>query len=278
MIVSQQFRLLNQEGHLASRAFLAGFQEMASIDYDRPGTVYSTLFQLSIALERLMKIVIILDHMAQHNFSTPTDKDLRRLGHSLIELYMATEKIGRRVGVLQGWFQTPAIQTEILSTLSEFARGARYFNIDQLVNGANNIDPLTRWFGVHMKLAKASLSYERKESIMARSRAHCEAFGLFGWEMGPKGQYDLTVDVTYELEVARVTRGHVVWSVIEILKPMYLVMGTLEDALHRAELAKGITPPVVPHMTEFFPFGMTDRSTAIRRKQWTSLFHIGGRV
>lgn len=278
MIVSQQFRLLSQEGHLASRAFLSGFQEMASIDYDRPGTVYSTLFQLSMALERLMKIVIILDHMEHHNFSAPTDKELRKLGHSLTALYSAAETVGGRIGVIEGWFRTPAIQTEILSTLSEFAKGSRYFNINQLVNGAGNIDPLTRWFSVHLKLAKASLSYKRRERMMARSRAHCEAFGRLGWEWGPKGQYDLTVDVTYQLEMARVTRGHVVWSIIEILKPIYLVIEALEGALHKVELAKGITPPVVPHMTEFFPFVMTDRTTAIRSKRWMSLFDIGGRV
>lgn len=277
MIVSQQFRLLSQEGHLASRAFLTGFQDMSAVDYDRPGTVYSALFQLSIALERLMKIVIILDHMAQHDFSTPSDRDLRGLGHSITALYTAVEKAGHRVGVIDGWFQAPAIQTEMLEALSEFAKGARYFNIDQLVSGVANIDPLTRWFGVHMKVAEASLSYKRRASIMARSRAHCEALGLFGWEMGPKGQYDLTIDVTYQLEAARVTRGHVVWTVIEILEPMYRVILALENALHEAELAKGMTTAVVPHMTEFFPFGMTDRAAAIRRKQWTSLFHIGGR-
>ncbi|MFT8737236.1 MAG: hypothetical protein ABF760_07220 [Zymomonas mobilis] len=97
---------------------------MASVDYDCPGTVYSTLFQLSTALKLLMKIVIFLDHMEQHNFSTPSDKQLRTLGHSITSLYAATEEVGRRVGVLDGWFQAPAIQTEMLNALSEFAKGA----------------------------------------------------------------------------------------------------------------------------------------------------------
>lgn len=78
----------------------------------------------------------------------------------------------------------------------------------------------------------------------------------------------------YQLEV---TWGHVVWNVIEILKPMYPVIEALENTLHKAELAKGMTP-VTPYMTEFFPFALTDRTTAIRRKLWTSLFNIMGRI
>ena len=55
MIFSHQFRMMAQEGHLASMSLLGGFESLAKLDYDKPGTVYSTLFQLTIGLGRVDK-------------------------------------------------------------------------------------------------------------------------------------------------------------------------------------------------------------------------------
>jgi hypothetical protein len=151
-------------------------------------------------------------------------------------------------------------------------------NIDQLVSGRDSPDPLTRWFAVHMEIAKDAISYKRRLAIMQRARIHCEARGQLGYERGPNGRWDLTIDVTYQLEVARVSRGHCVWTIIEILKPIYGLIDRLANEVHRLEEQKGIEVPTVPYMTEFFPFCLVDKGEAIRRKAWTTLFHIAGRV
>jgi hypothetical protein len=129
-----------------------------------------------------------------------------------------------------------------------------------------------------MQIADDAVSNNRLNGIMQRARSHCEALGLFGWEMGPKGQWELTIDVTYQLEVARLSRGHCVWTIIEILKPIYRLIDRLANDVHQLEQQKGIEAPTVPYMTEFFPFCLGDKGTAVRRKAWTTLFHIAGRV
>ena len=278
MIASHDFRMMAQEGHLASTSLLAGFESLAKIDYDKPGTVYSTLFQLVTGLERTMKIVIILDYKARNDLANPSDQQLRQLGHSIADLYATLKIMDKNRSVVNGWFEANTKHGELLAALSEFARASRYYNIDQLVGGRGTPDPLTRWFTVHMHIAHAEISSNRLTGIMRRAQTHCETLGLYGWEWGPKGRYDLTVDVTYQLEVARVSRGHCVWTIIEILKPIYNLIDRLTNEVHQLEKQKGIGCPTVPYMTEFFPFCLADKSAAIRRKAWTTLFHIAGRI
>lgn len=96
--------------------------------------------------------------------------------------------------------------------------------------------------------------------------------------MGPRGRYDLTIDVTYQFEVARISRGHCVWTIIEILKPIYGLIDRLTKEVHQLEIAKGVEDPTVPYMIEFFPFCLANKDAAVRRKAWTTLFHIAGRM
>jgi hypothetical protein len=278
MIFSHEFRMMAQEGHLASTSLLAGFEALTKIDYDKPSSVYSTLFHLATGLERMMKIAIILDHKARNELANPSDKQLRALGHSITLLYAALQNAAKPHAITDGWFQADTAQGELLMALSEFSLGSRYYNVDQLVGGRVTLDPLTRWFVVHMRIADDALSYKRRSNIMQRARNHCEALGLLGWEMGPKGQLDLTIDVNYQLEIARVSRGHVVWTIIEVLKPIYRLIDQLASEVHQFERRKKIEAPTVPYMTEFFPFCLADKGTVIRRKAWSTLFLIAGRV
>jgi hypothetical protein len=278
MIFSHEFRMMAQEGHLASTSFLAAFEALAKIDYDKPGTIYSTLFQLATGFERTMKIAFILDHKARNDLANPPNAQLLKFKHSVTALYISLRSAAEARSMADGWFETHTNQRELLTVLSEFSRASRYYNLDQLVSGQETTDPLTRWFAVHMQIAEDALSYRHLSGIMQRAQQHCEALGLLGWEMGPKGQLDLTIDVTYQLGVARVSRGHCVWTVIEILKPIYRLIDRLVDEVHQLEQQNGIETHTVPYMAEFFPFCLVDKDTAIRRKTWTTLFQIGGRV
>jgi hypothetical protein len=278
MIFSHQFRMMAQEGHLASISLLGGFEALAKLDYDKPGTVYSTLFQLATGLERLMKIAFILEHKATNDLTDPSDAQLRTLGHSITDIYVVLQSSARTRSITDGWFEAPTKQGQLLAALADFSCTSRYYNIDQVVGGRDSPDPLTRWFSVHMQIASDCISNNRLNEIMQRARTYCEERGMFGWEMGPTGQWDLTIDVTYQLEIARISRGLCVWTIIEVLKPIYCLIDRLTREVHQLEQQKAIAAPTVPYMTEFFPFCLADKRTAIRRKAWTKLFHIAGRV
>jgi hypothetical protein len=63
---------------------LTYFIEVVSIS---PAVFTQRFFQLATGLERLMKIVFILDHQTKHVLENPADQQLRAFGHSIIDLY-----------------------------------------------------------------------------------------------------------------------------------------------------------------------------------------------
>ena len=190
----------------------------------------------------------------------PVGAHLRQLGHSIIDLYDILRGSAQSCFCTSRWFGAGTIHGDVLAALSEFARTSRYYDIDQLVRGRKSLDPLARWFSVHMQIADNTLSHTRRSRIMQRARSHCETRGLLGWEMGPKRQWDLTIDVTYQLEIARVTRGQCVWVIIKILKPIYQLIQLFSSKVHELEQENGIYSPNVLYMTEFFPFCLTEKT------------------
>lgn len=87
-MLGRQFGLLLQEGHLTRSSLMSGFGFLNRADYqEKKGDYYSAFFQLSIGVERIIKIAYILNFKLENNMRLPTDKELRRLGHKLKEGY-----------------------------------------------------------------------------------------------------------------------------------------------------------------------------------------------
>lgn len=277
MIYSQKFRLLAQEGHLAANALLSGFEGLAKSDHYKSGTIYSSLFNLTIGLERMMKITFIVHYMAENELLVPEDKELRKFSHSTINLYEKLHEIGKERGILNGWYSEGDLHYEFLMLLSKFGSTARYHNLDQITNGRPSEDPLIAWFNMHMRIARNHLSGQKLVAINDQAIMHCDNNHLYGYTMGMGGQYELMVDIVGQVEMTRLTRGHCVWTLIEIIKPLYRLISRLCAEVHAMEIEKELQQPVVPHLEELFPFGLTSKKDAIRRKAWTSVFEMGGR-
>lgn len=269
--------MLAQEGHLASNALLSGFEGIAKSDHFRPGTIYSALFNLAIGLERMMKLAFVVQHMVENDLAAPNDKQLRAFNHSAIKLYAELREIGEARGIIDGWQSEGGLHFDLLSLLSDFAVSSRYHNLDQIVQGKATDDPLIAWFNLHMRIARKYLPSRKLVAINEWAIAHCDEHQLYGYDMGMRGEYELMIDIIGQVEMARLSRGHCVWTIIEIIKPLYCLIGRVCADDHAMEIEKGLQQPVVPHLAEFFPFGLTFKQTAIRRKAWTSLFEIAGR-
>lgn len=274
---SHRFRMMAQEGHLASSSLLAGLEGLAKSDHYQPGTIYSVLFNLSIGLERMMKIAVVTHHMSTHNLEAPTDQTLRSFGHSLLELYKFLKGLGEGYGVESGWYDEKSMHYDVLVILSEFALSSRYHNLDRIVEGRSSSDPLSSWFDIHLRIAEETISYRRRSAINERAIAHCDRNNIHGFAMGMRGEYELMVNIVYQLEVTKLSRGYLVWTILEVMKPIYRLLCSFCSDAHAIETAKGLREPIVPHLDELFPYGLTTKSDAIRRKAWTTLFYMGGR-
>lgn len=85
--------LLQQEGHLFHSCLTVGLTALMTANLDRKGDFYSAFFQLSIGLERAMKVVIIIEHMATNQLKAPTKSQIQSYGHDLIQLSYCISRI-----------------------------------------------------------------------------------------------------------------------------------------------------------------------------------------
>ncbi len=278
LIPTHQYRMLAQEGHLASVTTLTGFEFMLRMDYDRVGTIYSTFFELAAGLERMMKLAVVVDYMVHNALKPPTDKEMRGFGHAISDLYARCKEMSDARGLSKyGWADASSVGGRMLAVLSSFAKSARYYNLDQIVGGRSDRDPLSEWFEVQMAVVHSSLSNQTQENLMVRCREFCERWGMLGYEWGPAGRYELTIDVNWQLAVFKRTRAHCVWVLIETLRPLYELFVRLTAEIEAADAAAGLDRPSVPYMEEFFPFLLVARADALRRRKWRDRYYIAGR-
>ncbi len=86
----KQFTLLAQEAHLTKNMILSGFDLLLKANFfqDKDGYFYSSFFNISIGMERLLKLAVVTHYMLTNNYSTPTIVQLKnKFGHDVKTLY-----------------------------------------------------------------------------------------------------------------------------------------------------------------------------------------------
>lgn len=264
-MLGRQFGLLLQEGHLTRSSLMSGFGFLNRADYqERKGDYYSAFFQLSIGVERIIKIAYILNFKLENDMRLPTDKELRRLGHKLKEGYDVCAGFNKSS---QDFSKVGSLEYDVLSVLSDFADGARYHNLNELSGGRKLDDPLQAWRTVHAKVVEQELSYKKRENIARKVYAHCDKFKIFHYSEIAEGHWVPHVDVMMKECMLAAAKPYCVWLVISLLEPFYELIYDLCSAIHKIEEGSS-----VPAMYEFFPFLLCDKDTVLRRKSWIALY------
>jgi hypothetical protein len=141
------FPILLQEGFLTSTALTMGMTALTSANVGNKGLYYAGFFQCSIGLERLFKLILILDHMARHEMNAPSRITLKSYGHDLVHLLSAIERLAtEQERQALSKIQSDSTKTRIIQFFSDFAKTTRYYNFNSLAgHTTSNIDPLEAW-------------------------------------------------------------------------------------------------------------------------------------
>ncbi|WP_240432742.1 hypothetical protein [Vibrio halioticoli] len=238
----------------------------ANIGENHRGLFYSGLFDLATGFERLMKIVLILDHQQKNNLTNPTDTELRSFGHNIKNLFERCSVLPLENGIQQKLSLNDK-QTKIVSTLTEFAKGSRYYNLNVLTSHSKNDDPICLWLSViddHIWSLRSDV----------RTKLHKEAVQVIdhsgmanNWQQNVDGEWVTMLEFYYLMSVTEKANPHVVWSIIEILRPFYGLLRHQCYELHKLYALHG-KKDEIPFMHEFFPFFLIPKSSALRKKQW----------
>jgi hypothetical protein len=266
---SKSFFLLQQEGFLLGSSIAHGLTHIRNAHALRKGDFYSGFFGLSIGIERLLKVILILDHMAKHQLLAPTSKTLRNYGHDLQALLDQAKTLDAK-GRL-GQISDPAsIEAAILVHLSRFAHSSgRYANLDALSSGTS-VEPLVEWSEILDRVLEADVSDKRKRRVQAQVAA-LTALASSMWTViaHDLDQTPLTfqgvhsVPKLQELAACRVT--------VRIFRILSALKSLMDDVCTNALNENRRTNPQelsVPFMYEFLPFVHDDESILARKKRW----------
>jgi hypothetical protein len=147
----ETFTLLQNEGYLMQGCFKSSLSGLLQAQSAQPGPFYSAFFNYAIGLERLLKVLLMLDRWhADREF--PENSELKKFGgksgHNLAILHQSVLTLFPKYHVeWQKTWDLDQINKDLLDFLADFANGSRYFNLDQLGGSTNQHaeNPIYRW-------------------------------------------------------------------------------------------------------------------------------------
>ncbi|MFV3334090.1 hypothetical protein ACNFIA_24415 [Pseudomonas sp. NY15437] len=266
--MEKSFVLLMQEAYLMRSCLSTGLTALRKAHVHNRGEFYIALFNLSIGLERLMKAIVIIDHMQKNGGSVPTRKILKdKYRHGLILLYDACAAIGEPLGIkINESSSLDKIDNSIINLLNEFAQTARYHNLDELHSPSQNTDPLEQLENILYDILKSDVRPATVSKIMARAKfvsdkikdiTHVNMLDL-------KQQQLSLLETISQPALHEQAIRYAVLRIVNILYPLKKLLGKISFDYHYS----GKAASKVPLMGEFLEWIWDDRSSVLRKKRW----------
>ena len=264
------FILLQREAHLAQGTLSIGLTALRNAVFPDIPAVYSGFFNTSIALERVMKLIVVSDHMVMNAFAAPEKKELLGYGHDLVELYSSCAAVALRQNSTP--FELPirgSIECEILEFLSEFAKRSRYYNLDALSSSPQGYgNPLERWSKVLGDVLNADVPKGKISQALARIDAFSRAMEgyMHTIQHGMDGSR-LTAEEVFRIPALQaMATPYAMVHVFRILTPLLETLARLgRRGFYDSPRTDG---PRIPEFSEFFyAFGGSDAEIR-RKKRW----------
>ncbi len=270
MVFTKSGLLLNNEAYMIESCITHGLTALRNSHVGEMGTYYSAFFQLSIGLERLMKITLIIDHMASNNLAAPTQRELKDYGHDLLKLFDKAHSITCTSSPHPlNSVATGSIEHDILTFLAEFAEtSGRYFNLDQLSTGKSGQDPLARWKQILLRILCEQVSTRTKNKIDRESKPFASArasklITVMGHDLD--GQSLTTVDAASIGARYLAAASYAVFHVIGIVLPLRELLAEISTP---ATYWPGSKEFPVPDMSRFLEFALMERRDILRKRRW----------
>ena len=272
MIDTPECRALAREISLAAQALCTGITALRKANSAKIGLYYEAFFNLATGLERLCKIVLIVDYAIDHNGEFPTDNGLRKFGHNIRKLVCETKRIRAKHyydGTL-AQFPNDEVVTQAIIFLSEFASSARYYNLDFLqIQGKSNVrhDPIFSWYDI------VGSEVLRKHYTARISENHRAMAKDIGEELETNTSVYIAVEddsmitnvasMLVQYKKTEVVQRWAQFYILRLARYLSMLISDLENEAHRRDFRS------VPYLSEFlWPFRVPDRDFK-RRKTWS---------
>jgi len=144
-----QWRVMQREAQLAAEQAAHGVTILGRATHAQTGFYTQAVFALSIGLERMGKLIFLVDHAIRNEGAFPKDQDLRKFCHNLSSLIAKCEDISTGVSQDRDYKARPndPIHRGIENVLSLFATKLRYYNLNHIAGAdRGQEDPVALWW------------------------------------------------------------------------------------------------------------------------------------
>jgi hypothetical protein len=259
-MISPTFLRLQNEGFLMQGCFKSSLTALRKSSGQERAPLYVALFNFSIGLERLLKLLLILDHGVRDAGAILA---MKQFGHKLGELFRQSQVLLQQYNI-----PTPPncvlddIDQQLVSILEDFAVSGRCFNLDALSGGAKSDDPLARWQKLILSIYERDVPPSKRNTSEQEARAiAAQLKGIMFCSTSSTtldGREQTHEEVFTDHERIALVLPEVVWRLVKLLVP-----------LRRLLMHLGMTTSTMeaPNMEEFLEFVCPDRS-AMNVEDW----------
>jgi hypothetical protein len=230
------------------------------------GSFYAALFNLTIGIERLFKVVVVIDYMLDNNMTVLSRKQLKNRGHNIVTLYGECHGIAqKRSCPLPSLAQLDNIDCELLSLLSDFATTNRYYNLDSLGARSTSSDPLARLDQLLERIICQDVSLRKKRRILHDARLSSSLIDpvtltvITNLDKSPLSTFQaLSLPALHEQAVR-----YCILRLIKLLAPIKKLIEILSHGVYRLGPV-----PALPQMHEFLDWLWDNRKYVLGKKKW----------
>lgn len=268
---SPTFTLLQHEADLMEGCLSIGLTAFRNATVADKRKFYSGFFNTSIAFERLMKLIVVVDYMLSNNFNPPTKKQLKAYGHDLSSLYQSSVKAANRAGIanitmpLQG-----SIEEKILNLLSGFAKFSRYYNLDSLNSKSEkDVDPLIGWEDIINGVIEEDVPDKKLKKIAnTAEQIHNDIKDItVTIQHGMRGESLTLLQALSLPEKQLLAAPYLMVRVFKILSPLIHIASELGHIGFYTRSQDG-SGPHIPLFKETLVYFMADDVQIKRKKRW----------
>jgi len=268
-MLSDSFNALLKEAQFTLEMLGSGATQVRKANHTAKGTYFQALTSLSTGIERIGKLCLILDHYLATGGQFPSHEQMKNdIGHDIEKIYRKSQGIIQGRGITLDHLQSLSspVHQAILRSLSNFAKGDRYSNINLITRSNQNRDPIADWFnGVDKRIYDSSIRAAKKSQIVQQARLMNALIGESSYVL----QSSETGDEVTDLETA--TRISLASAAIAPLRQLNVlqVIRYWTDLLRELQyLAQATGGHNIPHFSEMFARFHNEDKYLRTRKTW----------
>lgn len=273
---NSDFNDLLQECYLIQSSMLSGieFLTKANIYDNKDGLFYSSFFNLSIGIERFLKIALVSEYMYTNNFQKPDAKFLEKKGHNLIKLFNSCAEIGSKYNTPIALLDTEHQAYELFNFLSSYANKTRYQNLNKLTNKYERYDkhPIHSWAEISEAYLREYVKGEKIESELLKHYNKYPNAAGFTYYLDFSGQPLMQLDLLMYQYIVQRSKPYIMNDLIQTLKPIYRMLDKISIDCNNGPNTDLNSLVKLPYYGELFPFFYADLKLFKRTKTWINRY------